>query len=239
MHLENPVSQCQIANFPQLFLLSKNQQCLWTADNILNGTSGEAEEKKENTRKHLFLLLNKNKQYKAESWAEKSFSIQLTFCLLHNLVHTHWSRAGGWIRVLLLCGVNRLSLRESCQFSGLVSGRDRRTICGGTALVSTSALVWLLCVIHCTWGNLAEHKSPRKGRQTRAPICYEERWRPKQLQYVGIHIVFWSLEEYFHLLIPSSQLLFHRLLSSSPVKLLKERWKELFWYCSWYLNWGF
>lgn len=83
------IFQCQIANFPQLFLLSKNQQCLWTADNILNGTSGEAK-----TLENIcFCCWTKINSTKLKAEQRKAFQIQLTFCLLHNPVHTNWSRA--------------------------------------------------------------------------------------------------------------------------------------------------
>lgn len=83
--------QCQIASFPQLLLLSKNQQCLWTADNIKRYIW-----RSKNTRKHLFLLLNKNKQHKAESWAEKSFSdtvnvLFITQACPYDLISCWWA----------------------------------------------------------------------------------------------------------------------------------------------------
>lgn len=138
--------QCQIANFPQLFLLYKNQQCLWKTDNILNGTSGE--EKKSTPESICFCCWTKINSTKLKTEQRKAFWIQWMFCLLHNLVHTTWSRAGGWTRALLLRAVRtRTLLRGLCQFSGADSWRDRSVLCGGTATVSISARAWRACCV--------------------------------------------------------------------------------------------
>jgi len=72
--------QCQIANFPQFFQLSKNQQCLWKADKILNGTSGGAK-----TLENIcFCCWTKINSAKLKAEQSKAFLIQLTFCLLHS-----------------------------------------------------------------------------------------------------------------------------------------------------------
>lgn len=195
--------QCQITNFPQPFLLSKNQQHLWTADIILNGTSGEAK-----TPENIcFCCWTKINSTKLKAEQRKAFRIQLMFCLLHNPVQTNWSRAGGWIRALLLCAVNTWLLpRGPCQFSGLDPWRGWREICGGAGIVSISALVWLLCAIHRTWGmHTWTHlycKQEPSERQTRVArgstlggvvlswLVYGERWRPEWLQHLGVHVVF-------------------------------------------------
>lgn len=103
----------QIANFPQLFLLSKNQQRLWTADSAFSGTSGEAKPP-QNIWFRCWIKVNST-ELKAEQ--RKAFRIQWMFCLLHNPVHRSWSRAGGWIRALLRrAGKAQLLLRGPCQF---------------------------------------------------------------------------------------------------------------------------
>lgn len=199
--------QCQIANFPQLFLLSKNQQCLWTDDNILNGTSGE----EKNTRKHLFLLLNKNKQYKAESWAEKSFSDTVNVLFIaqpcsYELISCWWVDQS----IAAMCCKYMAIAEGPCQFSGLDSWRGRSEICGSTATASISAPVWLLCAIHRSQGRdpyCQREPSKRQTRVTRGStsaggllswLACGERWRPEQLQHLGVRVVFWTSEVCFH-----------------------------------------
>jgi len=211
--------QCQIANFPQPFLLSKNQQRLWTADNILNGTSGEAK-----TLENIcFCCWTKINSAELKAEERKAFRIQLTFCLLHKPVHVNWSRAGGWIRALLLCAVNTWpSLRGLCQFSGLDSWKGRSEIRGGTAIAIMSALVRWLRAIHHTQGRRSwthpyckREPSERQTRLTRGStfaggllswLAFGERRRPEQLQHLGIHVLLWTSEEYFHPLSPPPQL---------------------------------
>lgn len=60
----------QIANFPQLFLFSKNQQRLWTADSAFSATSGEAK----TPQNICFCCWIKINSTELRAWAEKSFS---------------------------------------------------------------------------------------------------------------------------------------------------------------------
>lgn len=132
---------CQIANFPQLFLLSKNQQWLWTADSAFNGTSGVAKPP-QNICFCCWIKIS-SAELKAE-W-RKAFRIQGRFCLLHNPARRSWSSAGGWIRALLLhAGKAWLPLRGLCQFSGRDPWRGRSGIWGGTGAVRVSPSVGLL-----------------------------------------------------------------------------------------------
>lgn len=199
-----------------------------------------------------FCCWTKINSTKLKTEQRKAFWIHWMFCLLHNLVHTTWSRAGGWTRALLLRAVcTRPLLRGLCQFSGPDSWRDRSMLCGGTATVSISAQACLLCAIPCTcqrqvWTHLCGKWEPseRLSRVSRGSTLVGgllswlpdgERWRPEWLQHLGVHVVFWTSEQFFHLLSPPSHLDFHEVLSSSPVKLLKESWKETLscpsWYC--------
>lgn len=134
---------CQIANFPQPFLLSKNQQRLWTADSTFSGTSGGAKTP-QNICFCCWIKINST-ELKAEQ--RKAFRIQWTFCLLHNPAQRSWSRAGGWIRELLLrAGKAQLSLRGLCLFSGRHPWRGRSGIQGGAGVVSVWAPVELMAM---------------------------------------------------------------------------------------------
>lgn len=248
------VFQCQRANFPQLFLLSKNQQCLWTTDNILNGTSGEEKKKHNKTTNQKTSVFVVEQNQTVQSWKlsrEKLFGYSECFvCCTTWFARPDLVLVGGPGHC---CDV--LHIHGRC-WGGSASSHVQIHEELGRVLWRHShsehfTRVCRLCAIPCTrqrqiWTHPCGKWEPSEmlSRVSRGStlagdllswLSDGERRRPEWLQHLGVR-VFWTSEEFFHLLSPPSHLDFHGVLSSSPLKLLKESWKETLSCPSWYLG---